>query len=187
MAAPAGAAMIRGAFLFALAGFALVLAALARVPDFAPTRPHITPAAPPQAAVVAEPESESEEKAIAYREASLQADPRGQYSADALVNGSPVRMLVDTGATAVVISTSTAARVGAVARSGPKWRVKTANGEAIASPVILNSVSFGGLYLNDVQALILPPEAGEVNLLGASFLKRLVSVEQRNGMLMLRQ
>ena len=177
--------MIRGAFLFALAGFALVLAALARVPDFAPTRPHITPTAPPQAAVVAAPESE--EKAIGYREASLRADPRGQYSADALVNGSPVRMLVDTGATAVVISTSTAARVGAVARSGPKWRVKTANGEAIASPVILNSVSFGGLYLNDVQALILPPEAGEVNLLGASFLKRLVSVEQRDGILILRQ
>ena len=177
--------MIRGAFLFALAGFALVLAALARVPDFAPTRPHITPTAPPQAAVVAAPESE--EKAIGYREASLQADPRAQYSADALVNGSPVRMLVDTGATAVVISASTAARVGAVARSGPKWRVKTANGEAIASPVILNSVSFGGLYLNDVQALILPPEAGEVNLLGASFLKRLVSVEQRDGILILRQ
>ena len=51
----------------------------------------------------------------------------------------------------------------------------------------LASVSFGGLYLRDVQALILAPEAGDVNLLGASFLKRLVSVEQRDGLLVFRQ
>jgi aspartyl protease family protein len=179
--------MIRGAFLFALAGVALALAALARVPDFAPAKSHITPTTPAPVAAQAAPATESEAKGFAYREASLQADPRGQYSADALVNGSPVRMLVDTGATAVVISASTAARVGAAAGSGPKWRVKTANGETIASPSVLNSVSFGGLYLNDVQALILSPEAGEVNLLGASFLKRLVSVEQHDGILILRQ
>jgi predicted aspartyl protease len=41
--------------------------------------------------------------------------------------------------------------------------------------------------MNDVEALILTPEAGEANLIGESFLKRLVSVEQRNGMLILRQ
>ena len=41
--------------------------------------------------------------------------------------------------------------------------------------------------MNDVEALILSPEAGEINLLGESFLKRLVSVEQRNGTLILRQ
>jgi predicted aspartyl protease len=41
--------------------------------------------------------------------------------------------------------------------------------------------------MNDVEALVLAPEAGEINLLGESFLKRLVSVEQRDGMLILRQ
>jgi predicted aspartyl protease len=41
--------------------------------------------------------------------------------------------------------------------------------------------------MNDVEALILTPGAGEVNLLGESFLKRLVSVEQRDGVLILRQ
>ncbi len=53
--------------------------------------------------------------------------------------------------------------------------------------MVLDSVSFGGLYMNAVQALILEPGAGEANLLGASFLKRLVSVEQRDGILILRQ
>jgi len=41
--------------------------------------------------------------------------------------------------------------------------------------------------MNDVEALILAPEAGDVNLLGESFLRRLVSVEQRDGLLILRQ
>ncbi len=41
--------------------------------------------------------------------------------------------------------------------------------------------------MNRIEALILAPEAGDVNLIGASFLKRLVSVEQRDGVLILRQ
>jgi aspartyl protease family protein len=106
---------------------------------------------------------------------------------DALINGVPVRMMIDTGATFVAISAATAGRLGLVAGLGPKWTIKTANGQSIASPVTLDNLSFGGLYMNHVQALILTPEAGEVNLLGASFLKRLVSVEQRDGMLILRQ
>ena len=99
----------------------------------------------------------------------------------------PVRMLVDTGASDVVVSASTAARLG-LARSGERERaIQTANGRSKASPAVLTHVSFGGIYMNDVEALILAPEAGEVNLLGESFLKRLVSVEQRDGLLILRQ
>jgi clan AA aspartic protease (TIGR02281 family) len=65
--------------------------------------------------------------------------------------------------------------------------IQTANGQSTATPAVLRSLSLGGLYMNDVEALILAPEAGEINLLGESFLKRLVSVEQRQGMLILRQ
>jgi len=122
-----------------------------------------------------------------YREIALRADARGQYAADTLVNGMPVRMLVDTGASDIVISASTAARLGLAPSSAPARIIQTANGRSTASPAVLSNVSFGGLYMNDVEALILAPEAGEVNLLGASFLRRLVSVEQRDGMLILRQ
>jgi aspartyl protease family protein len=123
----------------------------------------------------------------AYREALLEADQRGQYAAEALVNGVPVRMLIDTGATEVCVSASTARRLGLSSSGGRKRVMQTANGQSTASPTVLRSVSLDGLYLNDVEALILAPEAGEVNLLGESFLKRLVSVEQRNGTLVLRQ
>jgi aspartyl protease family protein len=122
-----------------------------------------------------------------YREALLEADQRGQYAAEVSVNGSPVRMLIDTGATQVCVSASTARRLALSPSGGRSLLIQTANGQSTASPTILRSVSLDGLYMNDVEALILAPEAGEVNLLGASFLKRLVSVEQHNGALVLRQ
>jgi aspartyl protease family protein len=122
-----------------------------------------------------------------YREALLTADPHGQYAAEVLIDGSPVRMLIDTGATQVCISASTSRRLGLNPSGARKLTIQTANGKSTASPTILRSVSFDGLYMNDVEALILAPEAGDVNLLGMSFLKRLVSVEQRNGSLVLRQ
>jgi aspartyl protease family protein len=122
-----------------------------------------------------------------YREASLDADQRGQYAAGVLVDGFPVRMLVDTGASDVFVSASTAKRLGLSPSGGRKRGIQTANGQSTATPTVLRSISLGGLYMNDVDALILTPEAGEVNLLGESFLKRLTSVEQRRGTLMLRQ
>ncbi len=141
----------------------------------------------PAAAADALPPALAERESSGYREALLEADGRGQYAADALVNGLPVRMLVDTGASDVVVSASTAARLGLVPTGGRPRLIQTANGKSTALPAVLNHLSFGGLYMNDVEALILAPEAGEVNLLGASFLKRLVSVEQRGGLLILRQ
>ena len=122
-----------------------------------------------------------------YREALLEADQRGQYAAEVLINGVPVRMLIDTGASEVCVSASTARRLGLSPSGGRKRVIQTANGLSTADPTILRSLSLDGLYMNDVEALILAPEAGEVNLLGESFLKRLMSVEQRNGMLILRQ
>jgi aspartyl protease family protein len=146
-------------------------------------------AAPAPAAVAADRPSreQADAQASGYREASLQADGRGQYVAGVLVNGVPVRMLVDTGASDVFVSAATAARLGLVPSGGRKRVIQTANGESTASPTILGSLSLDGLYMNGVEALILTPEAGEINLLGESFLKRLVSVEQRQGMLILRQ
>jgi aspartyl protease family protein len=182
-----GVHMIRGAILFAVLSLTVSLLALSCLTDFAPrARPAASAraaAAVDETVVAAEPPPQTS----VYRETRLAADAKGQYSAEALVNGSPVRMLVDTGASVVAVSALTAARLGLIASPGPKLKISTANGESTASPVVLNSVSFGGLYMNDVEALILPPQAGETNLLGASFLKRLASVEQRGGALILRQ
>ena len=122
-----------------------------------------------------------------FGEKSIAADARGQFTVDALVAGQSVRMLVDTGATMVVISAAVAARIGLSFEAGKKWRMHTANGDSFAAEAVLPSIDLGGLYMGDVPALIASPEAGEVNLLGASFLKRLTSVEQRSGVLVMRR
>ena len=180
--------MFGRAIFFATIGVALALVAstflLNRLPEPAPaSAARATESVAAEAPAPEPPQRQSS----GYREASLEADQRGQYAAEVLIDGVPVRMLVDTGATEVCVSASTARRLGLSPSGGPKRQIQTANGQSTASPTILRSVSFDGLYMNDVEALILAPEAGEVNLLGASFLKRLMSVEQRDGMLILRQ
>jgi aspartyl protease family protein len=161
---------------------------LGRMSPPAPVAAAPTPAVEAAAAETAPPpQATTEPQSSGYREALLKADERGQYAAGVLVNGFPVQMLVDTGASEVVVSASTAARLGLAPSGGSRRMIQTANGRSTASPTILRHLSLDGLFMNDVQALILAPEAGEVNLLGETFLKRLVSVEQRNGMLILRQ
>ncbi len=120
-------------------------------------------------------------------ERRVAADAGGQYSLDVLIDGQSVHMLVDTGATMVVISAAVADRLGLSPEAGRKWRVHTANGDTFATEALLPSVDLGTIYLANVPALIADRSAGEVNLLGASFLKRLASVESRNGELILRQ
>ncbi|MGA2793073.1 MAG: TIGR02281 family clan AA aspartic protease [Roseiarcus sp.] len=123
-----------------------------------------------------------------YTEAEIVADAGGQYATDVEVNGQMVRMMVDTGATMVVISYDTASRLGmAPAASDYTGRVRTANGVAAVAPVTLREVTVGPVYVGDVKALVADRSAGAVNLLGMSFLKRLASVEQRDGKLVLRQ
>ena len=122
-----------------------------------------------------------------YRQASIPADAGGQYVADFLVNGQDVLGMVDTGATFVALSASTAARLGVfVDRVGPHYRVQTANGVADAWPAKISSISLGGLYVTGVDALVMDGDMPAM-LIGASFLKRLISVEQTGGMLVLRQ
>ena len=172
-------AVILGVAAALLGAFSL----LERLPAPAPVA-----AAPAPAEVAADaPTSAPEPQSSGYREAFLKADGRGQYAAGVLVNGLPVSMLVDTGASDVFVSASTAARLGLAPSGGRKRVIQTANGASTATPTVLNHVSLGGLFMSDVPALILTPEAGEVNLLGMSFLRRLVSVEQRGDMLILRQ
>ena len=186
--APGGAAMFGRVIFFAIVGVALALLGssffLDRLPGPAPaSAARATESVAAEASAPEPPQSQSS----GYREASLEADQRGQYAAEVLIDGVPVRMLVDTGASEVCVSASTARRLGLSPSGGRKRVMQTANGLSTADPTILRSLSLDGLYMNDVEALILAPEAGEVNLLGMSFLKRLVSVEQRSGMLILRQ
>jgi aspartyl protease family protein len=102
--------------------------------------------------------------------ATLKRGPDGHYSAEALINGERVRVLVDTGATGVAISQHVADRLGLV--STDAINTHTANGNAVSYLVRLKTVQLGGIVANDVAATITPGLEGDV-LLGMSFLGRM--------------
>jgi aspartyl protease family protein len=179
--------MIKNAVFFASSAIAMVFAVAFFMPGL------FSGDAPPPHATMQRAEAattapvEAPARKDVFNEKSIPADAGGQYSVDVLVDGQPVRMMVDTGATMVVISADLADRLGLNPDGGPKWKVQTANGESLATPTVLPSLDLGTIYMKDVPALIADRSAGQVSLLGASFLKRLSSVEQRNGVLILRQ
>lgn len=101
----------------------------------------------------------------------------GHYWAEGLVNGSHIRFLVDTGATAVALTPADAERLGFnLADLKFIYRVTTAGGETRAAAVKLAEVSVAGARLENVDALII--EKGmDASLLGMSYLGRLASFQ----------
>ena len=113
--------------------------------------------------------------------------PDGHFMARVDINGASIPMLVDTGASTVVLKPADAERAGvdtkALAYSVP---VQTANGTAYAAPVRLRSISIGGIEVRDVETLVSKPGSLKESLLGMSFLKRLRSYEFSGEFLTLR-
>jgi aspartyl protease family protein len=107
------------------------------------------------------------------RSVTLRDDGSGHFRTDARVDGRRVEFMVDTGATAVVLRASTAARLGIhPARSEYTARVITGNGETRAAVVQLNSVEIGDIIVRDVRALVQSDETLGLDLLGMTFLSR---------------
>jgi aspartyl protease family protein len=110
----------------------------------------------------------------------------GHYWAEAEVNGAPVRLLVDTGATAVALTPDDAVRLGFdLKKLHYGYNVMTAGGRARAAAVRLASVSVAGARLDGVDALVI--EKGlDASLLGMSYLGRLSSFQATREALFLR-
>lgn len=111
----------------------------------------------------------------------------GEFAVNAAVNGAPVPMLVDTGASTVVLTHAAAEAAGVkVANLAYSVAVDTANGRTRAAPVVLDTVVVGGIVEHRVPALVSPPEALRTSLLGLSFLSRLDAFEFTGDQLVLR-
>lgn len=117
------------------------------------------------------------------RSVVLQRGLDGHYRAEALINGTKVDVMVDTGATGVAISQQVADRLGLQSRTAV--RTRTANGDAVGYMTRLDSVRIGGVEARDVSAMIAPGLGGDV-LLGMSFLGRM-DVRLYQGTMTIRQ
>jgi aspartyl protease family protein len=109
----------------------------------------------------------------ARQTATLAADPRGHFFADATVNDHPVRFVVDTGASVVVLSAADAARLGIDWRDAPRANMQTANGRNVGYYVKIDRIRVGGIELRSVDGVVLEQGLGSYGLLGMSFLNRL--------------
>jgi aspartyl protease family protein len=111
----------------------------------------------------------------------------GNFAINARVNGARVRMVLDTGASSVVL-TQEAAKAAGLPLEVLSYTVtvETANGRTRAAPVTLGTISVGGITERAVPALIAQRGTLHSNLLGLSFLNRMESWEVRGDRLILR-
>ena len=104
---------------------------------------------------------------------TLSADTWGHFVTDGLVNGVPMRFAVDTGATFISLPAREATRLGIDYRQGQKAVLETANGDAFAYRVKLDTVRVGDVSVHNVDAVVMDGDGLSIALLGMSFLNRM--------------
>jgi aspartyl protease family protein len=111
----------------------------------------------------------------------------GDFAVGAQINGARIPMVLDTGATSVVL-TQEAAKAAGLPLEVLEYTVNvdTANGRTRAAPVTLDRLALGGLIERAVPALVAQPGQLKANLLGMTFLNRLDSWEVRGDRLRMR-
>jgi aspartyl protease family protein len=136
----------------------------------------------PPGQTVAVETGEAGEKSVRIRR---RAD--GHFIARTEINGFRADMLVDTGASTVVLKPADAERMGLDTRNlSFTVPVQTANGTTYAASVRLRTIAVGPIRVRDVEALVAKPGTLKDSLLGISFLRRLRSYEFSGDFLTLR-
>jgi aspartyl protease family protein len=111
----------------------------------------------------------------------------GNFLVTTQINGARTSMVLDTGASSVVLTYDAAKAAGLPLEVlSYSVAVDTANGRTRAAPVTLQTIAVGGIVERDVSALIAQPGQLRQSLLGMSFLNRLEGWEVRGDRLVLR-
>jgi aspartyl protease family protein len=110
----------------------------------------------------------------------------GEFALQAKINGVNAPMVIDTGATSVVLTYETAKAAGLpLELLEYDVDVETAGGHTKAARLTLDRLAVGKLVERSVPALVVPRGQLKTNLLGMSFLDRMESWEVRADRLML--
>ena len=111
----------------------------------------------------------------------------GEFALHARINGVNAPMVIDTGATSVVLTYETARAAGLpLELLEYDVDVETAGGHTKAARLTLDRLAIGKLEERSVPALVVPHGQMKTNLLGMSFLDRLESWEVHPDRLLLR-
>ena len=109
----------------------------------------------------------------------------GHFYADVEVNGVPIRMLVDTGASAIALSAEDARRAGVATTIGMSDVIgEGASGAVHGELVTIERIRLGDVEQSQASAAVL--KGGSTSLLGQSFLRDFASVESSGDRMHLR-
>lgn len=111
----------------------------------------------------------------------------GHFAVRAEINGMTIPFLVDTGASAIVLTNADAARIGidtpALSYIVP---VATANGRSMAARAVADKIVIGAIERDRMPVLVAESGRLDTSLLGMSFLNTLSGFEVRGDRLVLR-
>ena len=119
------------------------------------------------------------------RSIELTRNENGYFYADVQINGAPVHMLVDTGATVIALSREDARMAGIATSIGMNDVVgEGADGAVKGEEVRIDRVTLGDKTVEALPAIVL--NSGGQSLLGQSFLSRFASVHIEGDKMILR-
>jgi aspartyl protease family protein len=105
----------------------------------------------------------------------LRREEDGHYWVRASVNGTPVRFMIDSGATTTTLSQASAQAAGLKPSGGFPVLVDTANGTVELQRAEIDALAVGSTVQRNAKVLIGSEGLGDTNLLGMSFLSTLKS------------
>jgi len=110
---------------------------------------------------------------------TIYADRAGMFQLNGKINGNPTRFLLDTGATYIALSQTTADQLGIGYETSQQGLIQTASEVVPVWNIKLDSVKVGAISVPQVDAVVLQGDRPRTVLLGMSFLQHVKL--QRNG------
>lgn len=111
--------------------------------------------------------------------------PDGHFWVEAMANGTPIRFLIDSGASVTALSVSSARAAGLnFDLNGRSVTMTTANGKIEAARSSISTLVIGPIRASDID-IVISPAFAEVNVIGMNVLSRLKSWGVQNGEMVL--
>jgi clan AA aspartic protease (TIGR02281 family) len=111
----------------------------------------------------------------------------GGFAFDAVINGSHLSMLFDTGASVVALRAEEAERFGInMSTLSYSAKVKTANGTTDVAPIVIDKITIGNITLRHVVGYVAKEGMLPRNLLGQTFLAGLAGYNVEDNRLVLK-
>ncbi|MEW7865675.1 retropepsin-like aspartic protease family protein [Aeromonas diversa] len=112
----------------------------------------------------------------------LPRDASGHYRLEGAINGQPVQLMLDTGATLISIPQGVAQRIGITPRG--EAFVETAAGRVRVATGRIDSLEMGPLTLYDLAVFINPAQSDQQVLVGMNALARLELIQKERQLLL---